>query len=89
MRSIAVRYTNDGTPVKKQPKDAGATDDNHGSLFWHPSFVRRAEGVVTPSINEDRADYAGGTVMTAIVAAGGTFGRNDQLGVISLVQAAS
>lgn len=78
-------YTNAATPVKRALDELAATD-RPASLFWHDKMVCHAEGVVKSSINEDRADYLGGTLMSSSVRFGAAINREDQKGVIALLE---
>lgn len=85
VRSRALTYDNSGTPVKKAYGAATATTDCGASLFWHPMFVRRAEGSVQifDRIN-DPLFY--GDVFSAAVRFGAAQARADQAGVIALIE---
>lgn len=92
-RSRVHSYNNESTPVKLPFGAANAADSNASALFWHPSFVRRATGNVdnggiVVSINENRAEYNGATLLSALVRAGGRIARTDERGVVALVEAA-
>lgn len=87
VRSKTTIYDNTGTPVRKAPGAAGAAADNLSALAWHPSLVSRAKGEVKIFIEEDKPEYYG-DVFSALVRAGGRKRRTDEVGVISLVEAA-
>ena len=87
MRSRVATFDNTGTPVVKAVGAAEAVSDNGSILCYHKDFVRRAEGTVKVFLNPGRAEYLG-DLMSAAVRAGGTHGRNDLKGVVSIVQAA-
>lgn len=86
MRSSATIYDNTGTPVPKAPGAASAADDNLAIQFWHPAYVRRAEGQVKVYAEYDKPEYLG-SVFNAKVRGGGMISRKDKKGVYSLVQA--
>lgn len=87
-RSTVVYYTEDATltNIVKRPVNAtlNATD-NEGAIFWHPSFVRRAEGNVKTYIKTDDPGYQG-TIISAAVRSGGSPGRTDGKGLVVLIQ---
>jgi hypothetical protein len=85
MRSNTVLFDNSATPVKKAVGAAGAIDDSSAALFWHPSFVRRAEGGVKVYSDLDNPLYLG-SVFSAEARYGGTFSRKDQKGIVALVE---
>jgi hypothetical protein len=88
IRSKVGVYDNSATPVKKAIGAAGEATDNLASLFWHESFVRRAEGSVKVFSDIDKSEYYG-SVFSALVRAGGSLSRADQKGVAALVQSAT
>lgn len=85
MRSQTTVYTEAATPVKKAPGAASAVTDNQSALFFHPSFVRYAEGMAKVYINPDRGEYLG-TTMNAKVRTGGMISRLSEIGVGALVE---
>lgn len=86
-RSSTTVYDNTATPVKKAVGAASAITDNLAVLAWADNQVRRAEGNVKIYSDEDNPQYLG-SIFNAAVRAGGTFSRNDQKGVYTLVQEA-
>lgn len=93
-RSRVQSYNNDTTPAKLAFGAANAADSNVAALFWHPNFTRRAigngdNGGIVVSINEQRAEYNGATLISALVRAGGRIARSDNKGVVALVEAAA
>ncbi len=93
MRSRALVYNNAATPVVKAYGAAGLATDNHAALFWHERFVRRANTEIKSMIDAG-SDGNGnpvffGTVLSAMLRSGGAISREDQRGVVALVQAAA
>jgi hypothetical protein len=87
-RSKTVVYSEDATLGNIVKRAYGATltaTDNEAAIFWHKSFVRRAEGNVKAYINTGVAEYQG-DVMSAYLRAGGTPARLDGKGVAVLLQ---
>lgn len=85
VRSSAVVYDDSATPQPKAPGASGATSDNLGAIFWSRSMVRRAVGTVDVFIDEDKPEYYG-DVFSALVRSGGKKSRDDEKGVVSIVQ---
>ncbi|RKE02311.1 hypothetical protein [Marinifilum flexuosum] len=79
-------YTNAGTPVKKSTEAVIATTDRPGNLFWNSNMVCRAEGKLTTIVNEKAPGYMGGTIIEAQVRFGASTAREDQKGVIALIE---
>jgi hypothetical protein len=79
-------YDNTGTPVKAALGAATTTADNLSAIFYHPDYVRRAKGEVEVLYKAKDPTYYG-DVLSAIVYAGGRIKRDDEKGVITLVQA--
>jgi hypothetical protein len=78
----------DATAANKRAVDeAIQATDTAAALFWHPMLVRHAEGNAATTINRDRAEYDGGTIISSRVRFGATFDRNDQAGVVALYEA--
>lgn len=80
-------YTNVATPVKKAVGASLAATDNNAILFFHPDFVRRAEGRVNMYYQAGKPE-AYGDVMSADLRVGFTSGRTDGKGTGALIQAA-
>jgi hypothetical protein len=78
-------YTNASTPVKRAVDELSATD-RPASLFWHDKMVCHAEGVLKTSVNEDRAEYLGGTLISSSVRFGAAINRDDEKGVVALLE---
>jgi len=83
---IGLLYTNDATPVKKDTEAKIASTDRPGNLFWNDKMVGRAEGKLKAIVNENAPGYMGGTILEAQVRFGASHGREDQKGVIALVE---
>lgn len=83
--SAGLHYSNAGTPVKKANGDV-ATTDRAAALFWHEAFVRHAEGNAHTSIDRDKPEYLGGTVLSSTVRFGATVNRTDERGVVALLE---
>ena len=75
----------DDTFGKKPFQSAGAATDRDAAIFWHPSFVRRAEGNVDVYSDIKNPLYLG-SIFNAAVRNGGMIGRTDEKGVVTLVQ---
>ncbi len=87
-RADVAVYSNDATPVPKDPDAVSANDDNGAVLAWQKQSVIRALG--THEFFEDEGNPVHyGDIYSAILRAGGRIKREDQKGVYALVQAAS
>ena len=76
---------NGNTPVDG---DSAVTDDLlSGGLFWNDRLVCIAQGTPRISINENKAEYLGGTLMSCWMRLGADILRDDQKGVIALLEA--
>ena len=69
----------------KDPAAATAVTDIAGGIAWHPSFVRRANGTIKTFLNIDDPAYFGSIFSTA-VRFGSLIARNDNVGVVQLVE---
>ncbi len=82
-----------GAGGKKDPATATAATDNVSALFWHPNYVRFAKGSTTNggiAVFEDAANpLFYGDVFSALLRVGGKIARNDQRGVVAVVEAPS
>lgn len=58
-----------------------------GGLFWNEKMVCRAEGTLRSVINTDAPGYLGGTIIESFVRFGADIIRDDQRGVITLLEA--
>lgn len=85
MRSSVLSFTS--AAAVRAPGEAGAATDNAGGLFWHPNFVRRAEGSVKVYSDLDNPLYYG-SIFSAMVRAGGRRARTDMKGIVGIVQSA-
>lgn len=92
--SIFVRSTEEGhsgllykdgtTPLAG---DSAITDALYsGGLFWHSRMVCRAEGQVRTVVNTDAPGYLGGTILESFMRYGADIVRDDQKGVIALLE---
>jgi hypothetical protein len=85
LRSKTTKYSAAG--VKKAIGAAEAATDGWSCIFYHPAFVRYIKGTVDTLIDPyKRPDLAGGMAMNCLVRAGGTTGRNSELGALTLYQ---
>ncbi|MGQ1889135.1 hypothetical protein ACT29H_01705 [Thermophagus sp. OGC60D27] len=82
---IGLLYSNASTPVKRA-MDEIVNSDRPANLFWHEKMVCRAEGTVKTSINTDRADYVGGTLISSYTRFGAAIVREDEKGVVALLE---
>ena len=86
-RATAGVYNNAGTPVIKAYGAAGAADDNDSIIAWHKMSLRRAQGETI--IYEDKKNPLWyGDLYSMLRRFGCTIGRNDEVGVGAIVQAA-
>lgn len=75
--------------ASNEPQDGdAATDDSllAGGLFWNDRLVCIAQGTPQISINENKAEYLGGTLMSCWIRHGADILRDDQKGVIALLE---
>ncbi len=91
-RSSTVMYTNASTPVLKAVGAAVGATDNEASMFWHPSYVRKAVGTDTNG-GIEVFEQAGspdhyGDIFSALVRGGGIPRYTDKRGIVSVVAAA-
>lgn len=73
----------------KTPISADATIDNAflpANLFWNDKMVCRAEGTLRTVVNENAPGYLGGTILEAFTRFGADIVRDDQKGVIALLE---
>lgn len=86
MRSQVMRYTNAATPAKKAWSAAGAATDNAAAICWQKQSVERALGDV--KFFEKLGDpLYYGDIYSALIRLGGRIRRNDNIGVLAIVQA--
>lgn len=57
-----------------------------GALFWHDKMVCRAEGKLRTVVNTNAPGYLGGTIIESFCRYGADIIRDDQKGVISLLE---
>lgn len=57
-----------------------------GSLFWNDKLVCRAEGMLRTVVNENAPGYMGGTILEAFTRFAADIVRDDQKGVIALLE---
>lgn len=57
-----------------------------GGLFWNDKMVCRAEGMVRTVVNENAPGYLGGTIIESFTRFGADIIRDDQKGVIALLE---
>jgi len=84
--SIGLHYSNAASPPIKKANGVVAATDRPAGLFWHSAYVRHAEGNAHTSINRDKAEYLGGSIMSSMVRFGATSSRLDEKGVVALIE---
>lgn len=79
-----ILYKADGTPLQSdaEVKDTLLT----GGLFWNDKMVCRAEGALRTVVNENAPGYMGGTIIECFTRFGADIVRDDQKGVITLLE---
>ena len=85
MRSRTTVFTD--TTIKAEGA-TGLAADNQGAVVWHPDFVRRAVGANNVYINTGVAEYYG-DIMSVMARFGALRARNDNKGVVTIVETAS
>jgi len=84
-RSTVITYTNATTPAVKTPDAAGATTDNDCVLCWQKLSLEKAMGTTDFFENlKDPQFY--GDVYSSLQRMGGRIRRNDEKGVVAIVQ---
>lgn len=85
--SIGAHYA----PGAKTLKDNGtvATTDSAAALLFHPRYVRYAEAHAKTIINREPAGYLGATIIESLVRFGAAKSRNDEKGVIAIVESST
>ena len=73
--------------IKKSHNAALAASDQVASLIWNDKLVCHAEGVLNTSVNVGAPGYLGGTIIESWVRFGADILRDDQRGVIALLEA--
>lgn len=81
-------YDNAATPVAKNPGVAGAATDNQATLLWQRDQVEKAVGNIEPFYKIDDPTYYG-SIFSFLVMMGGRNRREDNKGILTIVQAAS
>lgn len=84
-RSQVIRYNNAGTPVVKTPDASNATTDNAAVICWQQNAVEKAEGNIQFFETKDDPTLYG-DVYSALVRLGGRIRRNDEKGIVAIVQ---
>jgi hypothetical protein len=87
-RSQTVRYSNASTPVVKDPDAAGAATDNATTLCWQQNAVEKAEGDIKFFETKDDPQFYG-DIYSGLVRLGGRIRRNDEKGIVAIVQAST
>lgn len=87
VRSQGLVFDNAGTPVKKMPTAVAAATDNAAAIAWHEMSVRRALGEIKVFADDDKPEYYG-SLLSALVRAGGRAARLDYKGVAAIMEAA-
>lgn len=82
--STGLLYASDYS--KKAIDAAVAATDCPANLFWHDKMVASAEGMVRTSVNADKAEYLGGTLLSSWTRFGASWARSDQKGVVALLE---
>jgi len=72
--------------TKKGIDDSIISTDCPGNLFWHSGMTCRAEGILKTSVDENKPEYLGATVISSWVRFGASWGRKDQKGVVALLE---
>jgi hypothetical protein len=72
--------------AKKAIDAAVVSNDCPANLFWHDKMVASAEGMVKTSVNADKAEYLGATLLSSWVRFGASWARADQKGVVVLLE---
>lgn len=85
-RSSVMRATNDATPAAKAPGAATAGDDNDVVLTWQMDQVERALGETKLFESQNDPQYYG-DIYSLLIRAGGRKLREDNKGVVGIIQA--
>ena len=91
-------YDNTGTPVPQPLVGEATMNDelenyapvaasNLAILFWHPRYVRHSFGMARMEIENGGARFNGATLINGTVRGGGMISRNDEKGIVALIQA--
>jgi len=84
-RTTVAVANNAGTPVIQTPGTAGAATDNGVAFGWQKNCVERALGTVDFFENLGDPTYYG-DIYSALVRMGGRKRRNDQKGIVGIIQ---
>lgn len=87
--SAGVVYNSSSAKVALDSQDRTAAlsvTDSAAAIFWHESFAVHAEGNARMNINSDRAEYLGGSIMSATVRFGAAQMRSDETGFVTLIE---
>jgi capsid protein len=84
-RTTVLTANNAGTPVIQLPGAAGAATDNGVAFAWQRNTVERALGMINFFENLGDPTYYG-DIYSALVRMGGRKRRNDQKGVVAIIQ---
>jgi N4-gp56 family major capsid protein len=85
IRSVGLVYDNSATPKRKDPGSAAGDNDNLGILAYQADKVAKAEGTIQVFEDEQSPQYYG-DVFSALVRSGGRKLREDEKGVVALVE---
>lgn len=86
-RSSVIRFAEDTVPEPKAPGAATATDDNDSVLLWQQDSVERAMGEIKLFEDQNSPQYYG-DIYSLLIRAGGRKLREDNKGVVGIVQSA-
>jgi len=84
-RANVLVYTNAGTPAVKLPDAVGATTDNDCVLCWQKNSLEKAMGT-TDFFEDLKNPQFYGDVYSALQRMGGRIRRQDEKGVVAIVQ---
>lgn len=87
--SAGVVYDSSSNRVALDSEDRAAgvsATDSAAAIFWHSSYAVHAEGNNRISVNQDKAEYHGGTLMSAFVRFGAAKMRGDDTGFFTLIE---
>lgn len=72
--------------AKKSIDSAVAATDCPAALFWHDKMVASAEGTLKTSINAKAPGFLGATIIESWTRFGASWARQDQKGVVALLE---
>ncbi len=87
--TAGVAYTSASAKVVMPSTDRTANlavTDSAAAIFWHSDMAIHAEGNARMNIDENRAEYLGGTIMSATVRFGAAQMRADETGFYTLIE---